>query len=84
MSNYLAVATVTEVLVKRLRVAMGRSVAGADVRPRRPADSVTQSNEPVAHLHLYRVTPNTGWCNRDLPTIRAPMALQRSSSRLCA
>ena len=68
MSNFLAIATVTEVLGQTILAAaegaLGKTVNLNKGRPEDPAglDSVT------VHLYLYQVTPNGALRNEDLPS----------------
>jgi len=67
MSNYLAIATVTEVLRQNLERACRRHLAGMRVLAERP-DRPAGDQQAAIHLYLYRVTPNAAWRNTDLPT----------------
>lgn len=67
MSNYLAIATVTEVLRQNLQRACRRKISGMQVLTGRP-DRAADDPQATIHLYLYRVTPNLAWRNVDLPT----------------
>jgi len=65
MSNYQAIATVTAALKQIVQEALN-VIGGAEVKLGRP-----ENREPSfigAHLYLYMVRPNAGFCNFDLPT----------------
>jgi hypothetical protein len=75
MSNYLAIATVTETLRQMLDSAMDQTINGATataVRPATPVASGTPSGLPNVgvNVFLYQVTPNPSWRNMDLPNRR--------------
>jgi hypothetical protein len=67
MSNFLAIATVTEVLGKSILAAaegaLGKTVTLNKSRPEDPVGLDTVS----VHLYLYQVTPNAALRNDDLP-----------------
>ncbi|MBP1468350.1 DUF4255 domain-containing protein [Candidatus Chloroploca sp. M-50] len=67
MSNYLAIATVTEVLRQNLQQACQRHIDGINVLAERPSQPANDQQSTI-HLFLYRVTPNAAWRNADLPT----------------
>ena len=81
MSNALAIATVTSALAQIVRIAARGVVSGADVIVGRP--EVTPGILHTVFLYLYRVTPNAGLGNADLPT-RGPdgKLTQRSQAAL--
>ena len=64
MSNYLAIATVTEALRLTLRPAVLDAVDNADTLVGRP----DQAKPPCANIFLYHVSPNPALRNNDLPT----------------
>lgn len=68
MSNALAIATVTETLVRVLGNSLsGSGVTGATVTKTRP-DDTNNLPSPGVNVFLYQVSPNTAWRNADLPT----------------
>lgn len=77
MSNFLAIATVTEAFRQVLNeAAAGSGVAGASataVRPTSGANNGQPGNPPVAgvNVFLYQVTPNGAFRNVDAPTRRS-------------
>jgi hypothetical protein len=66
MSNFLAIATVTEALKQMLDATVGRDVPGANATAVRP----TESGDKGVNIYLYQVSPNSSWRNEDLPTRR--------------
>jgi len=66
MSNFLAVATVTEALKQMLDATVGRDVPGANATAVQPAES----GDKGVNIYLYQVSPNSSWRNEDLPTRR--------------
>jgi uncharacterized protein DUF4255/IPT/TIG domain-containing protein len=74
MSNFLAIATVTETLRQLLDAAMGSTIAGAQATALRPATTAVGPPaglpNPGVNLFLYQVTPNAAWRNMDLPNRR--------------
>jgi hypothetical protein len=78
VSNFLAIATVTETLRLRLQKALDPVVGGVTVTPARPENPAPGgSPAPRVSLYLYQVTPNGAWRNADLPTRRDGGALAR-------
>jgi hypothetical protein len=76
VSNFLAIATVTETLRQRLQSALDPVVGGVTVTPARPETPAgTATPPPRVNLYLYQVTPNGAWRNADLPTRREGGAL---------
>ena len=67
MSNFRAVAAVTQTLVKMLEPPVGDAVPGAGVTILRPDDAVGLAKAGL-NIYLYQVTPNASWRNEDLPT----------------
>jgi hypothetical protein len=66
MSNFLAIATVTEALKQILDATVGRDVPGANATAVRPKES----GDKGVNIYLYQVSPNSSWRNEDLPTRR--------------
>ncbi|HII06780.1 MAG TPA: DUF4255 domain-containing protein [Methanotrichaceae archaeon] len=66
MSNFLAIATVTEALKQMLDATVGRDVPGANATAVRP----TESGDKGVNIYLYQVSSNSSWRNEDLPTRR--------------
>jgi Pvc16 N-terminal domain len=77
MSNTLAIATVTETMVRILTPLFASSpVGGATITATRPDD--TTNLPPVgANIFLYQVSPNAYLRNADLPTRRSDGSLLR-------
>lgn len=71
MSNFLAIATVTETLKQMLQASVQQDVTGANVTALRPDSTNTNLPNPGVNLYLYQVSPNAAWRNNDLPTRRA-------------
>lgn len=76
MSNYLAVATVTETLRQLLQAALDSDLPGGTVTMVRPEDQTNGPGGPAANLFLYNATPNAALRNNDLPTRRADGSLE--------
>jgi hypothetical protein len=75
MSNFLAIATVTETLRRTLSATVGPDVPGATVTAVRP-DGIAQGLPLVGvNIYLYQVTPNAALRNADLPTRRSEGSL---------
>jgi hypothetical protein len=75
VSNFLAIATVTETLRRTLSATVGTDVPGATVTAARP-DGTAQGLPLVGvNIYLYQVTPNAALRNTDLPTRRAEGSL---------
>jgi len=74
MSNFLAIATVTETLRQMLDSAVGNAIAGATATAVRPAATAAGAPaglpDPGVNVFLYQVTPNASWRNMDLPNRR--------------
>lgn len=73
MSSPLAIGAVSAVLRNLLNdgliqagAAMGSTVSVSAVAP--DTIDLEADDSPRLNLFLYQVTPNTGWCNRDLPS----------------
>lgn len=83
MSNFLAIATVTEAFRQVLNDAAGASgVSGAvatAVRPTSGANNGQPGNPPKdgVNLFLYQVTPNSAFRNSDTPTRRSDGSLSQ-------
>lgn len=75
MSNFLAIATVTETLRQLLDGAVGGDVPGASATSIKPGNGATPAG-PSANIYLYRVSPNESLRNADLPTRRADGLIQ--------
>jgi hypothetical protein len=76
MSNFLAVATVTETLRQLLQAAVDTDTPGATVTMSRPQEQVNGPGGPAINIFLYEVTPNAALRNNDLPTRRGSGLLQ--------
>jgi len=76
MSNYLALATVTEALRQLVEDGANDAIAGAEAKVLRPPSSLS-GNHPAgmphvyASVYLYQVTPNAAWRNSETPTRRS-------------
>lgn len=70
MSNFLAIATVTETLRQMLNTPIGKVVAGATATAINPTGSAADLPHPGVNIYLYQVTPNIAWRNDDLPSRR--------------
>jgi hypothetical protein len=71
MSNFLAIATVTEALRRLLQTAVDTAdVSGAEAKTVRPSGNGTTDGLPDkgVNAYLYQVSPNAAWRNADLPT----------------
>lgn len=78
MSNWLAIATVTNTLSRLLLGAATQAVPGASVSTDRP--EVKTGRRPMdaaINVYLYQVSPNAAWRNDDLPTRRSDGSLIR-------
>lgn len=71
MSNFLAIATVTETLKQMLDVAVGNDVPGANATAVKPSES----GGKAVNIYLYQVGPNASWRNDDLPSRRGDSTL---------
>ena len=76
MSNFLAIATVTETLRQLLQAAVDTDLPGATVTMTRPQEQASGPAGPAINVFLYEVTPNPALRNTDLPTRRASGQLQ--------
>ncbi len=71
MSNYLAIATVTEVLRQKLQEFAEQRINGTEVIVGSPGDGVPDPpGEPRIRMFLYQVLSNPALRNLDLPTRR--------------
>lgn len=70
MSNFLAIATVTETLRQRVESVISSPVPGAVAVAERPEPSATPPTTPTVRVFLYQVTPNAHLRNHDVPTRR--------------
>jgi hypothetical protein len=68
MSNYRAVATVSEVLARRLHNAVNGTNGQASAVVGPPVAPGDEPSAPQARVFLYNVQPNGAWRNSDLPT----------------
>lgn len=79
MSNFLAIATVTETLRQLLDQAAQSAVSGSSatsVRPAGAAGGVPAGTPNLGvNVFLYQVTPNAAWRNMDLPNRRSDGSL---------
>ena len=76
MSNFLAIATVTETLRQLLDATVRNAVAGASATAVRPATAAPGGQPNVGvNIFLYQVSPNAAWRNMDLPTRRDDASL---------
>jgi hypothetical protein len=66
MSNYLAVATVTETIAQIVRDAVQPVIPGAEVTTDRP-DRAAKDAAARVNVYLYQVAPNAALRNSDLP-----------------
>jgi hypothetical protein len=67
VSNFRAVAAVTQTLRTILDVLAGNAVAGAHATTLRP-DEASATNKAGVNIFLYQIAPNPSWRNEDLPT----------------
>jgi hypothetical protein len=70
MSNFLAIATVTEALRQLLDEAVKEDVSGAIATAVRPAGNGNELAQVGVNVYLYQASPNTSWRNDDLPSRR--------------
>jgi len=78
VSNFLAIATATEVLRQILEDGVKGDVTGAEAKTVRPNAPVSELPDLGVGIYLYQVTPNAALRNADLPTRRiAGEAAQR-------
>jgi hypothetical protein len=66
MSNFLAIATVTEALHQLLQAEVEDDVNNVDVTTLRP-EAAAGNQDPRVNIYLYRVSPNAALRNRELP-----------------
>jgi len=67
LSNYLAIATVTEALKQLLTNGIRKDGLNASVIAQPPDVVIRGTPDNILNLFLYRVTPNIGYVNLDLP-----------------
>jgi hypothetical protein len=84
MSNYLTIATVTEVL-RQLAQASARDAgfAGAEALVLRPPIALTAGHPPghanaFVGIYPYQITPNAQWRNTDIPTRRSDGSMMQA------
>lgn len=83
MSNFLAIATVTEALRQLLDEVVKEDVSGAIATAVRPASNGNELAEVGVNVYLYQASPNTSWRNEDLPSRREDgTAIQRPRAAL--
>jgi hypothetical protein len=83
MSNFLAIATVTEALRQLLDEVVKEDVSGATATAVRPASNGSVLAEVGVNVYLYQASPNTSWRNDDLPSRREDgTAIQRPRAAL--
>jgi hypothetical protein len=76
MSNYFALATVTEALRQLVEDGADDAIPGAEAKVLRPPSNLS-GNHPAgmphvfASVYLYQVTPNAAWRNSETPTRRS-------------
>jgi hypothetical protein len=68
MSNFLAIAMVTETLRQMLTPPVSQAVSGAEVKTARPTTAGTGLPSKGVNLFLYSVSPNGTLTNGDVPT----------------
>ncbi len=76
MSNFLAIATVTETLRQLLQAAVDSDLPGTTVTMARPEDQPAGPGGSRVNVFLYQVKPNAALRNSDLPARRASGLLQ--------
>ncbi len=78
MSNFLAIATVTEALRQLLDEVVKEDVSGATATAVRPASNGSELAQVGVNVYLYQASPNASWRNEDLPSRREDgTAIQR-------
>ena len=70
MSNYLAIATVTNALQQILQIEVSQEIPGVKVTTVRPDRADTESKVPTINIFLYQISPNPNQRNADLRTRR--------------
>ena len=68
MSNYLAIATVTETIRQKLNEVVSRDISGASATALRPFSGASDLPNPGVNIYLYQVNHSAAWRNTDLPT----------------
>jgi hypothetical protein len=82
MSNYLAIATVTEALRQLVEEGASDAITGARALVVRPPSNLS-GNHPAGHpdvyagVYPYQVTPNVAWRNAETPTRRSDGSVVR-------
>ncbi|MDD2754128.1 MAG: DUF4255 domain-containing protein [Methanothrix sp.] len=83
MSNFLAIATVTEALRQLLDEVVKEDVSGATATAVRPASNGSELAQVGVNVYLYQASPNVSWRNEDLPSRREDgTAIQRPRAAL--
>jgi hypothetical protein len=80
MSNYHAIATVTEVLISMLDENLKNLFAGITITAKPPDVIGQEEPKTLLNLFLYQVIPNPGYHNFDLPSRDSKGELVRSAS----
>jgi hypothetical protein len=84
MSNFLALATVTEALRQLVEDGANDAIPGAEALVVRPPNNLSGNHPPghpnvYAGVYLYQVTPNAAWRNEETPTRRSDGTLMRGT-----
>lgn len=84
MSNFLALATVTEALRQIVEDGANDAISGAQALVLRPPSNLSGNHPPgqpnvYAGVYLYQVTPNVAWRNAETPTRRSDGTLIRAT-----
>jgi hypothetical protein len=77
VSNFLAIATVTEALRQVLQAAADNDLPGTTVTMARPENQANGPQNSRINVFLYQVTPNAALRNSDLPTRTPSATIQR-------
>ncbi len=77
MSNPLAIATVTATLQNLLQSELNNYFSSPTVNIGSPAQSSDETTTPEVNIFLYQVTPNSAFCNVNLPSRTADGQLIR-------
>lgn len=77
MSDFRAVAAVTQTLQNMLQSAVAAAVPGAVVRTGRPEKNPSTTSPGEVNIFLYQVTPNAAFRNVELPVRRSDGSLVR-------
>ncbi len=70
MSNFLAIATVTETLKQMLNFVVSTDINGAEAKAVKPNSSSNILPKLGVNIFLYHISPNSAFRNADLPTRR--------------